>query len=56
MSHVSLSVMETELGKLQKTSLFELITKKTFQHYQIHHHQPINVPTAGAQTFLMDYT
>jgi hypothetical protein len=22
-------------------------------HY--HYHQPINVPTAGAQTFLMDY-
>jgi hypothetical protein len=21
-----------------------------------HHHQPINVPTAGAQAFLMDYT
>jgi hypothetical protein len=21
----------------------------------IHHHQPINVPTAGAQAFLMDY-
>jgi hypothetical protein len=21
-----------------------------------HHHKPINVPTAGAQTFLMDYT
>jgi hypothetical protein len=20
-----------------------------------HHHQPINVPTAGAQAFLMDY-
>jgi hypothetical protein len=20
------------------------------------HHQPINVPTAGAQTFLIDYT
>jgi hypothetical protein len=20
-----------------------------------HHHQPINVPTAGAQVFLMDY-
>jgi hypothetical protein len=20
-----------------------------------HHHQPINVPTTGAQTFLMDY-
>jgi hypothetical protein len=22
----------------------------------IHHHQPINVPTVGAQAFLMDYT
>jgi hypothetical protein len=22
----------------------------------IHHHQPINVSTAGAQAFLMDYT
>jgi hypothetical protein len=22
----------------------------------IHHHQPINVPTAGAQAFLMDST
>jgi hypothetical protein len=21
-----------------------------------HHHQPINVPTAGAQAFLIDYT
>jgi hypothetical protein len=21
-----------------------------------HHHQPINVPTAGAQAFLMDYS
>jgi hypothetical protein len=21
-----------------------------------HHHQPINVPTAGAQAFLLDYT
>jgi hypothetical protein len=22
----------------------------------IHHHQPINVPTAGAQAFVIDYT
>jgi hypothetical protein len=22
----------------------------------VHHHQPINVPTSGAQVFLMDYT
>jgi hypothetical protein len=22
----------------------------------IHHHQPINVPTAGVQAFLMNYT
>jgi hypothetical protein len=22
----------------------------------LHHHQPINVPTAGAQAFLTDYT
>jgi hypothetical protein len=22
----------------------------------VHHHQPINVPTAGAQAFLMVYT
>jgi hypothetical protein len=22
---------------------------------RLHHHQPINVPTAGAQAFLMDY-
>jgi hypothetical protein len=27
--------------------------KNTLQH---HHHQPIIVPTAGAQVFLMDYT
>jgi hypothetical protein len=24
--------------------------------YIHHHHQPINVPTAGAQAFLMDYS
>jgi hypothetical protein len=24
-------------------------------HCSIHHHQPINVPTAGAQAFVMDY-
>jgi hypothetical protein len=24
-------------------------------HHHYHHHQPINAPTAGAQTFLMDY-
>jgi hypothetical protein len=23
--------------------------------YDLHHHQPINVPTAGAQAFLMGY-
>jgi hypothetical protein len=24
--------------------------------YYDHHHQPINVPTAGAQAFLLNYT
>jgi hypothetical protein len=23
---------------------------------KLRHHQPINIPTAGAQAFLMDYT
>jgi hypothetical protein len=29
-----------------------------FRHgwFKILHHQPINVPTAGAQAFFMDYT
>jgi hypothetical protein len=27
-----------------------------FDLVRYHHHQPINVPTAGAQAFLMDYT
>jgi hypothetical protein len=26
------------------------------ENINYHHHQPINVPTAGTQAFLMDYT
>jgi hypothetical protein len=28
--------------------------KNLNKYVYIHHHQPINVPTAGAQAFLMD--
>jgi hypothetical protein len=30
------------------------ISPLPFSHY--HHHHPMNVPTADAQAFLMDYT
>jgi hypothetical protein len=29
---------------------------ETDQRISVHHHQPINAPTAGAQAFLMVYT
>jgi hypothetical protein len=31
----------------------KVLTSKYHHHYR--HHQPINVPTAGAQAFLIDY-
>jgi hypothetical protein len=35
------------------TAIIVLKRKRECYHY---HHQPINVPTAGVQAFLMDYT
>jgi hypothetical protein len=35
---------------------FEIRASGGTSIYILYHHQPINVPTAGAQVFLMDYT
>jgi hypothetical protein len=34
---------------------FDLLYLQKQPHIHHYHHQPINVPTAGAQAFLMDY-
>jgi hypothetical protein len=38
------------------TLLTRIIIEITEVTDKVHHHQPIIVPTAGAQAFLMDYT
>jgi hypothetical protein len=44
-----------ELSELSEASLADGILRHSFG-LLVHHHQPINVPTAEAQAFLMDYT
>jgi hypothetical protein len=39
---------------LKMTRIAVTLRPSKLRHY--HHHQPINVPTAGAQAFLMVYT
>jgi hypothetical protein len=43
------------LHQLKVQNVCSRNVQKVFFYYIMHHHQPINVPTAGAQAFLMDY-
>jgi hypothetical protein len=42
--------------ELIKTKKMRIYAENTLNIYYPHHYQPIYVPTAGAQAFLMDYT
>jgi hypothetical protein len=41
------------LDKIDEKTVKRKANGPAFRH---HHHQPINVPTAGAQAFFMNYT
>jgi hypothetical protein len=45
------------LRKIHRTNFFHCrpLAPVFYCNHHNHHHQPINVPIAGAQAFLMDY-
>jgi hypothetical protein len=45
---------EADSELISKTHVCEILRPLRKKHH--HHYQPINVPTSGAQAFLMDYT
>jgi hypothetical protein len=49
-----ISVLFVSESHQYKYTMFTKLVSKII--YLLFHHQPINVPTAGAQAFLMDYT
>jgi hypothetical protein len=60
-SAVSNYLTSIKAAKAQKSTIafpseISPYQRRTFPNNNHHHQQPINVPTAGAQAFLMDYT
>jgi hypothetical protein len=49
-----ITMHQNNLVILQNYYYLQEYTKTCLYYHQ--HHQPINVPTAGAQAFLIDYT
>jgi hypothetical protein len=46
------TINSNQVNSSKPSQLHSVLSLVKLHH---HHHQPINVPTAGAQAFLMDY-